>query len=104
MIPATGCRTSGECQRDRRSPAPWPAHVQSGPRSPASQTPLLAQQGLVQLMPTNPLYADLMRERFSRPLWWATPPAHADSEVMQYFRRLELEAADNKDDNDEETT
>lgn len=44
--------------------------------------------------------ADLLSERFSREstaLWWPTPPAHTDAETMTYFRRLDLEAA-NQDD------
>ena len=40
----------------------------------------------------------LTNERFSDPIWWPTPRAHRDSEQMQYFRRLELEAVDNQDD------
>jgi len=46
----------------------------------------------------DPLYADLLRERFGKSTWWPTPPAHTDSEQMRYFRRLELEAVDNQDD------
>lgn len=49
----------------------------------------------------NPdLSADLLAERFSRlstAMWWPTPKAHRDSDQMRYFRRLELEAA-NQDD------
>lgn len=40
--------------------------------------------------------ADLLSERFSREstaLWWPTPPLHTDAEILQYRRRLELEAA-----------
>lgn len=45
----------------------------------------------------------LTNERFSRPLWWPTPPRHTDSQVMQYFRRIELEA-EAADDEDEEVS
>jgi hypothetical protein len=41
--------------------------------------------------------ADLLSERFSRDstaTWWPTPPKHTDSEVLTYYRRLDLEAAD----------
>ena len=51
----------------------------------------------------DPAYLALLRERFSRSstaVWWPTPPAHTDAETMTYFRRLELQAADN----DEEVT
>lgn len=47
--------------------------------------------------------ADLLSERFSREstaLWWPTPPAHTDAETMTYFRRLDLEAVDNQDEED----
>lgn len=47
--------------------------------------------------------ADLLSERFSRSstaVWWPTPPAHTDAETMTYFRRLELEAVDNRDEED----
>ena len=47
--------------------------------------------------------ADLMSERFSRSsttAWWPTPPSHTDAETLQYFRRLELEAVDNQDEED----
>lgn len=52
------------------------------------------------LDPSSPMAADLLSERFSREstaAWWPTPRAHRDSEQMRYFRRLELEAA-NQDD------
>ena len=52
---------------------------------------------------TDPLYLALLRERFSRSsttAWWPTPPSHTDAETMQYFRRLELEAADQDDEVD----
>jgi len=47
------------------------------------------------------LATDLTQERFSRSstaAWWPTPRTHTDTEVMQYYRRLELEATDNQDD------
>jgi hypothetical protein len=49
----------------------------------------------------DPLYLELLRERFSRSstsTWWPTPPAHKDAETMQYFRRLELEEAAQSDE------
>lgn len=50
--------------------------------------------------PSSPMAADLLSERFSRDstaVWWPTPPSHTDAETMTYFRRLDLEAA-NQDD------
>lgn len=44
----------------------------------------------------NEAYEDLLHERYSRAstaTWWPTPKAHRDSDQMQYYRRLELEAA-----------
>lgn len=52
-------------------------------------------------MTINPVYADLLDERYSRfstASWWPTPKAHNDADQMRYFRRLELEAAANDDE------
>ena len=47
--------------------------------------------------------ADLLSERFSRDStasWWPTPPTHVDAEIVQYRRRLELEAASQDEEGD----
>ncbi len=47
--------------------------------------------------------ADLLSERFSRDStasWWPTPPTRVDAEIVQYRRRLELEAASQDEEGD----
>jgi hypothetical protein len=44
-------------------------------------------------MTTDPLYANLLRERFGKSTWFTARPEGADSKLMQYMRQLELEAA-----------
>jgi hypothetical protein len=48
----------------------------------------------------DPLYADLLRERFGPPQWWvATRPEEVDSKLTQGIRRRALsEALDGIDD------
>lgn len=53
---------------------------------------------------TNPLYADLRKERYAPPLWWVTTrPEEVDSKLTQGIRRRALsEALDGHDDELEE--
>lgn len=49
---------------------------------------------------TNPLYADLRRERYDKPAWWVTTrPEEVDSALMQGIRRRAL--SDALEDHDE---
>jgi len=54
----------------------------------------------VVLMQTDPLYAELLRERFGKSTWWVTSrPEQVDSKLMQGIRRRALsEAIDGHDD------
>jgi len=51
-------------------------------------------------MQTDPLYAELLRERFGKSTWWVTSrPEQVDSKLMQGIRRRALsEAIDGHDD------
>lgn len=43
---------------------------------------------------TNPLYRDLIAERYERPAWWVmTRPEEVDSKLMQGIRRRALSEA-----------
>lgn len=50
-------------------------------------------------MPTNPLYTELHKERYSSTWWVTTRPEEVDSKLMQGIRRRALsEALDNPDE------
>lgn len=51
---------------------------------------------------TDPLYADLLRERFGTSTWFRTIPPQVEDPQMQALRQLEINEAVDEDDEIEE--